>query len=550
MKATIVPEVNQRYLAQGFWRQTFLVDHLDEAVKRCPDKVAIVHGERRVTYRELGSMAERLALSLLEMGFGKDDIVGVQLPNCPEGTVLDLALAKIGVIYMPILYLLRGRDVKYILQFSEAAGIVVPTTFKGFDYPAMIGEMSSDLPKLRCVFTVGDGGPPGTVSLGELVNSPIEAKYPRDHLKQFRPAGDDVAWLAFTSGTEADPKGALRTHYMMDYGPRIGVKASLGFRADADDTVLIIPPLTSQFGVSGMAVSIQQRGKAVLIDVFDPETVLQTIERERITHIMVAPAHIIALLRHPNFSDFDFSSLRVILYAGAVCPTEIILEAKERFAARVVTCYASTEAVIVTNTSEDDPPEVTATTVGKPADGISIKVVDENGDPVAIGQEGEVETRGPGVLGGYYKKPELNERAFDAEGWFRMGDLGMLDENGNLTITGRKKDIIIRGGQNISAREVEDLLYAHPKVMHAALVAMPDLKLGEKACAYVVPRPGETITLEEIVEFLSFKDIAKFKLPERLEVIDKLPITAVGKVQKFVLRDDITQKLRAEGKIV
>ncbi|MBI2952985.1 MAG: AMP-binding protein [Chloroflexi bacterium] len=540
------PEVTERYRAQGYWREPLVIDCLDKAVRRCPDKVAIVHGDRCATYRELGLMAKRLALSFLEMGLGRDAIVGAQLPTSPEAAAIVLALARIGAIYMPINYLLRARDVRYLMQYSRAAAIIIPATFKGFNYPAMVAELRSGLPDLRHVLVLGDSAPTGTVSTREMLDSPIETRYPEDHLEPFKPGGDEAAWLAHTSGTEAEPKGVLRTHYVVGYGAFTGIAKALGFREDSDDTVLVMPGITSTFGLSGLNVAIGKRGTAVLTDVFEPQHALQSIEREKVTHLMATPAHIITMLRDPSVSEYDYSSLRSIFYGSAPCPTEIIMEAKARFKANVVTVYNSTEVAIVTLTSENDPPEVTARTVGKPVPGMAVRIVDEYSRDVGTGEEGEIMVKGPGVMGGYYSKPELDSKAFDAEGWFRMGDLGLIDDDGNLRITGRKKDIIIRGGQNISAREVEDLLYGHPKVRDAAVVAMPDARLGEKSCAYVVPRPGESVTLEEIVQFLLSKEIAKFKLPERLELIERLPVNAMGKVQKFVLRQDIARKLKEE----
>ncbi|MDP2937580.1 MAG: fatty acid--CoA ligase family protein, partial [Dehalococcoidia bacterium] len=349
-----------------------------------------------------------------------------------------------------------------------------------------------------------------------------------------------------TGGTTGYPKGVPRTHNELLCHASNWARV---METTPQSTFLVPVPMTHVFGlVEGFYIPLTNGATLVLVDRFDPLEALRLIEQEKVTHALLVPAVIVSLLHYPGLDRFDTSSLRVIITGGGPCPEEAIHQAKTRLGCAVISQYGMSEGPLST-TLLSDPPEVVSVTVGSPhCEGSEIKIVDEERRPLASGETGELAFRGPSLFQGYYEEPAYTAAAFDEEGWFYTGDLCLRDARGNLRIVGRKKDIIKRGGETVMPREIEELLYTHPKVLNAAVIGMPDARLGERVCAYVVPNVGEEITLPEIVQFLKKKGLATFKLPERLEVVAELPITPPSKVQKNVLREDIVRKLKAEGK--
>ncbi|TDA67515.1 MAG: hypothetical protein D9V47_10660 [Clostridia bacterium] len=549
----ITSDAIAKYVNEGYWRNMTLADYLWRAEEVCPDKVAIIEADtgKKITYGELASAVRRVALTLLAQGVKPGDVFSTQLPNSINFCIMDYALSAIGVVHNPLHMPYRGADAKFILGWSESVGVTVTSEFKGFSYPDMIKELQPDLPNLTRIWVAG-GADGGCTSLDEVVTSPVEAGYPSGYLQQFRPDPNNIAWLAYTSGTEAQPKGVMRTHNMMDYGAR-AVNEAMGFPSLAHSTVVsdivVFPmsPAANIFALCGVYISLQNRGTLIVSQEFKPTLALESIEKYGVTHLMGVPTQIIAMLREPDFDKYRLNSVRVYMYAGSVCPAQVVEETRRRIGCSVVTCYALTECVICTRTLPTDPVEVTAETAGKPAPGMEVKIVDPHGNRLPPGQPGEIMAKGVCVMAGYLKRPDLTAKAFDAEGFLHTGDEGIIDESGNLRVTGRIKDIIIRGGQNISAKEVEGYLLSHPKVVNAAVVAMPDPKYGEKACAFVVPREGEIITLEEITQHMLAQGVAKYKLPERVEIVSSIPMTPAGKVQKYILREQIARKLQEEA---
>lgn len=524
--------------------------YLKRAVENRGDAIALIHANsaQRVTYGQIGQKAEALARAFRKLGIRKGDVVSVQLPNWPEFVYVHFALARIGAVTNPINPVYRGREVNYILRFSESVAIVVPGPIKGFSYLSMIQEMRADLPSLRHIIMADAEVPEGVLSLARMIDNALSDPSLSDEPPECRPGPEDVALLMYTSGTTAEPKGVVQTHRSM-VSSGLGCAKILGVGRGPNEVHLALPSFATSFGLyANLYAPLFHQAAVVSVDSFNVEETLRIMQQERVTHVGLVPGQLMALLSAENLSRYDLGSVRSILYAGAVCPVEVARSAMETFGCRLGTIYAMTEIAPCCGTDFDDSAEVVCFTVGRPTGGTEVQIVDDDGRTASIGVTGEILVRGPGLFSGYLKKPELTSEAMTSDGWYRTGDLGWIDERGNVHIGGRKKDIINRGGYKISAREVEDLLFAHPGIRDAAVVAMPDPKLGERSCAYVVLKAGHQLTLEQVVEHLKGTGLATYKLPERLEIVDRLPYTPAGKVQKFTLRDDIKAKLEKEAK--
>ena len=515
---------------------------LDRSVAAYPDNVAIRFGNERITYKELYRRSERLAGQFLKKGLKKGDIVTVQMPNWPEYVCIHYALARIGAVMLPTIPQYRRNEMSHILSFSRSVAYITSVGFGDFDYVGMVAGMRADLPHLKDIYVVGEPAPAGAHSIREMLRKDV----PAIPLPRLPVDPEDVACMVVTGGTTGKSKGVPRTHnellaHALNWAKVMGTTS---------DSIFLVPaPATHVFGlVEGFYIPLTSGATAVWVDRFDTTEALRLIERERVTHALLVPALVVSLIQSPEFNNFDTSSLKTIITGGGPCAEEVIVQAKALLGCEVISQYGMSEGPLLT-TALGDPPEVVAVTVGLPhCDGTEFKIVDADRKPVPAGQRGEIAFRGPSMFGGYFENPEETAAVTDDEGWFYSGDLSFQDERGNIHIVGRIKDTIKRGGETVMPREIEELLYTHPKVLNAAVIGMPDLRLSERICAYVVPKENQTITLEEVTRFLNDKGLAKFKLPERLEVVDALPITPPSKVQKNVLREDIARKLQAEGK--
>ncbi len=537
-------ELAKKYVAQGYWRNETLGDVLDNAINAGPQRMAIASAKARVTYAELGSISTRLAHKLLELGIKKDDRVVVQLPNWPEVLYFFYGLARFGGISVMALRHFRQREMEHLLNVSEAKAWVIPDEYHDFNYVAMAQELLPRVPSLGHVIVDGKNIPKGPfISLeGLLASGSSQVK--AGSLQ--RPDPDDVLLLLLTGGTTALPKLIPHTHNDYICSKR-AVGPHRGFNRDTAS--LIVVPIGHNAPLGAAMLCGIHAAKVVLQDSTRMEDVVATIEREKVTEVFLVPTQIIDLLNFADVKKYDLSSLKVIYTGGSRCPPEVVRGALEKLGCQIVNAFGSGEGLHIT-TRLGDSPEVVANTVGKPCCEIDeIRMVNDHGKDVPRGVEGELIARGPHVLRGYYRSPEENKKAFDKDGFFYTGDLGVWREDGNIAITGRKKDMLLRGGENISAVEVEELLLSHPDIVKAAVVGMPDPRMGERVCAYVIPREGKKPSLEEVLAFLKTKGVALFKLPERLEVVNEFPLTNIGKVSKKDLREDIARKLKAEGKI-
>ena len=522
----------------GLWPNRLITEYLDDNVARRPERLAVVgansvSGETtRLTYAELGRLVDRMALGLAALGVGRGDVVSLQLPNWWQFTALYLACSRIGAVTNPLMPIFRERELSFMLSLAESKVMVVPRIFRGFDYPAMMARLRPDLPKLEHVRVVGGEGEESFERA--LTERPWEDEMDAESVfARNRPIPDDVTQLLYTSGTTGEPKGVMHTHNTLTstitiYAERLGL-------AD-DDVVFMASPLAHQIGFThGMMMPVFLGSKAVLQDVWEPGRAARLIRDEGCTFTMASTPFLTDLADTIAEGDVDIPSLRIFVSSGAPIPRALVERSAMVLGAHIIAVFGSSESGAVTMTRLDDEREKAFTTDGVALRGMEVRVVDAEKAPVAPGTEGHLEVRGISNFVGYLRRPDLYN--IDAEGWFETGDLARMDEDGYIRITGRSKDIIIRGGENIPVVEVENLLYQHPAVKEVAIVAMLDDRLGERACGFVTLRPGQRLTFDGMIAFLEEKRMARQYLPERLEVIDEMPLTPSGKIQKFKLRE-------------
>jgi non-ribosomal peptide synthetase component E (peptide arylation enzyme) len=518
-----------RYQKSGHWGAETSYSILAARAAAHPDRVAIVDRGRRVTYAELRTHVDRVAAGLAALGIGSGDVVTIQLPNWAEFAYVFFALERLGAVANQIGPDFRSREVDYILKFSESRAFVCPASFKSFDYVKMIGALRPGLPDLKAVCVLGSpagGAAPGLVSLEALIENAAAVAPPGAGQQ-----ANDVMRMAFTSGTTGNPKGVIHSHNTTLSTCRT---LNADMRVSPDEVFLVYLPLGLNWGYLTLVQAVMAGARAVLLDQFGARAALELIQRERVTYIPTAPASIIAMLNEPDLTRFDLRSLRVIITGGASCPIETIREFRARMHGHLIELYGMLETGFHTYTRLGDDPEAVTGTVGRVSSGLGLRLIDESGHDVGPGAEGEIAAQGPSVHLGYHKNPMANAELFTADGWFRTGDLGQFDSAGNVKIVGRLKEMINRGGKKFFPREIEEILYTHPKILHAAIVGVPDPRLGERSCLCVIPRPGQTLTLDEAVGYL--KDgVATYKLPETIEIFDELPFTPTGKIQRHVL---------------
>jgi acyl-coenzyme A synthetase/AMP-(fatty) acid ligase len=451
----------------------------------------------------------------------------MEMPNWLEACLMYHAATALGVVVTPIIHIYQAKEVEFILRQSRAKMFVVPDDWRGVDYVGMIEAIRPRLPELEHVVVVGEKVPAGAIPFADLQARATE-DFPRPEISP-----DEPHILAYTSGTTADPKGVVHSHNTLLAECRLTRSSSGG---DSGDVFLCPNPIGHIAGIFSALIAPFMYGysKLVLMDGWDPKWALELIQEHRVTRTGGATFFAMTLINAPEFSDFDLSSMQLFGLGGAGVPPSIV-EQLHALGWNSSRSYGCTEHPSITMGRLDDPPFKCAHTDGRPQDDVEIRLVDDAGVDVAPGDEGEVISRGPDQFLGYMD-PAMDAEAFDADGWFHTGDIGRLDEDGYLVITDRKKDIIIRGGENISAREVEEALATHPKVQESAVTPVSDAKYGEKVCAFVITRDNQELTLEEVLAHFKSLGVAKQKTPERIELVTEFPRTLSGKVQKYVLR--------------
>ncbi|MDP9568273.1 UNVERIFIED_ORG: acyl-CoA synthetase [Kosakonia oryzae] len=538
---TFNAERREAYRRQGYWGDASLGDYWHQTLRAMPDKLAVVdnHGDS-YTYAALDHAASCLATWLLNSGIQPGDRVAFQLPGWCEFTVIYLACLKTGAVSVPLLPAWREAELVWVLNKCQAKIFFAPTLFKQTRPVDLILPLQNQLPWLQRIVGV-DKLAPATTSLSfrQLVqeNAPLHA--PREvH-------GDELAAVLFTSGTEGMPKGVMLTHNNILASERAYcARLNLTWQ----DVFLMPAPLGHATGfLHGVTAPFLIGARSVLLDIFTPEACLALLEQQRCTCMLGATPFVYDILCALGKQPADLSSLRFFLCGGTTIPKKVA-QGCQQLGIKLLSIYGSTESSPHALVNLDDPLPRMMNTDGYAAAGVEIKVVDESRKTLLRGMEGEEASRGPNVFMGYLDEPELTARALDDEGWYYSGDLCRMDDAGYISITGRKKDIIVRGGENISSREVEDVLLQHPAIEDACVVAMPDERLGERSCAYLVLKTREPpLRLEDVVAFFSRKRMAKYKYPERIVIVDKLPRTSSGKIKKFLLRQDIIQRMSKES---
>ena len=522
--------------ARGFWTDRTIDEYLAEAVAKTPDKPAVVgyradkDEPKRLSYRELGDLVARAAGALRGMGVGRGDVVAIQLPNWWEFVVTSLACGRLGAIVNPLMPIFRERELSYMLGFAEAKVLVVPKLFRGFDHEVMARSLKAELPKLEHVIVADGQGEDGfecrLLSGTRRVEAPAKAS---DSALQ----PDDIAVLMFTSGTTGSPKGVMHTSNTL-----IACTNALSgrFHLTDDDVMLACSPVGHMTGYAAvMMLAIRLGATDVLQDVWQAKKGVSIMVAEGVTYTAASTPFLTDICDEVSGGAPRPQRLRSFLCGGAPIPPVLIERAASELDLQVCSLWGMTESLSSTLTEPERAAEKSSSTDGRALDGVDVRVVDVDGKPLPVGQTGRLMVRGAQVFIGYYKRPEIP--TFDAEGWFDTGDLAYLDSEGYIRINGRTKDVLIRGGENVPVVEIENLLLKHKAIAIASIVGYPDARLGERACAFVVLRPGAKLSLADVQAWMEESKVAKQYWPERLVIVDDIPRTPSGKIQKFKLRE-------------
>jgi len=541
-----------KYLQKGYWDKTILPDYWDRNAKQWPDKEALVDSTgSRLTWAGAKQRIDRIVFALVkDLKLERDARLMVQLPNCVEQVLVRLACEKAGMLSIAEMTTFRQTEIKEIASLTQAVGIVIPKEYRNFDHYQMVKELQAELPHLKYIIVMGDDVPTDCISLKKIMEHPYEKEYDPSELEARKlDAIEEVGFLVTSTGTTGLPK--LIEHRIAAREVWTAKAHIRNWQLGPDDCVLAIAPLAGAAGGTPVYVTAPVAGAKIALEyLYQEEGTLEFMAKEKVTVIALVPTQLARLVQLP-IHKYDLSSLRIIKTAGGYLPPPLAKEAEEKFGCPILGTYGTQDTGSISGVPITASDEQRYATVGRLHPGIEIKILDDEGKEVKPGEVGTLWFKGPGNAIGYYRDIEKTlTEAFDKDGFATPGDLVMMGDDGYLKIMGRKKDIIIRGGQNIYPKEIEDYLLAHRKVTNAAVVPMPDPIMGEKACAFVTVKLGEQFTFDEMVEHLKSKKIAMFKVPERLEVVESLPIVGEsGKIDKKAMVKMVTDKLRAEGKI-
>lgn len=535
-------ELAEEFRKKGYWEDRALGSYVLESADRLPDKVALVDGDVRITYSELANRMDAAAERLLELGLKADDRILVQLPNGWQFTIFTLACFRAGIVPVMALPAHRQYELSFLTELSESRAIAVPDVIKDFDHQAMAEELAGSIPSLDMILVSGAANPLN-VRLEEILAPGMDPAGARARLDASPPAADAPALFLLSGGTTGLPKLITRTHNDYAYN----VKATSLPTAVYEDTVYLgTLPASHNFPLAcpGILGILFAGGRVVMLPSPEPRKAFAAIEREGVTLSTAVPAVVQRWIEHQEETGGnELATLQVIQVGGSRLPDEIAYKVKPVLGATLQQVFGMAEGLI-NMTRLDDPEDVICTTQGRPvSEGDEIRIVDEAGNDLPDGVPGSILTRGPYTPRGYYRAPGANARAFTPDGWYASGDIVQRRPDGNLIVQGRDKDMINRGGEKISAEEIESLVYRIEDVTMAAAVAMPDAVLGEKLCLYITVKPGKEVTLEQIQDLFRRTGVAGFKTPEHLVVVDELPATKVGKINKKELRADIAERL-------
>ncbi len=515
----------ERFRRDGYWNDDTLADFLRHWAESEPDRVAIVAADREISYGELQDQAHRFANALVALGLRRGDAVGIQLPNHPEFLIAFLGVTMMGGVLLTMHMPYRAGEMAPLLNHGAAKAVICGPAAQAYDAPTTMTSLKETVPTLQHVIVVGDATDSDHHSMGDLISNGSA-----DAIAD-PPVAGDPCLLCFTSGTSAAPKGILRTYESFCANARIfAPEIALG----GDDRVLVAPPFTHVFGLCCATLALYRGAANVLMPLFTPPLYAQTLVRGRPSVVFSVPAHVAATLKEGLLDDVDLSAIRDVIIAGSVCPPEVAAALERRLPrGRVGQLFGMTETILIMQTPLDAPPDVRHGTTGRATLGIEMRIAaPENDEPVPTGGEGELQVRGYSIFPGYLNNREATAKSFTQDGWFRSGDLAKADEAGNVTITGRVKDIINRGGIKINPTDIENVIQAHPSIVLAAIVPTPDEVLGERICLFVTLAPGASVTLDDLLRYLEEEGIAKMRWPERLEIIDEMPLTPTRKIVK------------------
>jgi 2,3-dihydroxybenzoate-AMP ligase len=525
------PELARRYRAKGYWQDRSLAEEFSAAFERYGPRVALVDGERQLSYADIDRLTDNLALNLLELGLRPLDRVVPTLPNIAEFVILYFALQKIGAIPIAALVTHRFAEISQFVGLSRATTCVYPERQGDFEFAPMIRRVQEANASLRFCLPLS--------RLRSLIERP--AKLPRSRLSGIRIDPTDPCIFQLSGGTTGIPKLIPRTHNDYAYNSKAAAPVCA---VTADSVLLLALPLAHNLPLAcpGIQGYFFQGGRVVLSPSTRPEEIFALAERHRATHLKVVPALLIRLINDPSIGRFDLSSMKIIQSGGQRMQPEVRLKTQQLIPSAFVQENFGMSEGMLFFVRLDDPQEVKLETCGRPiCPDDEVRLVDDEGREVPAGEVGELTCRGPYTLRGYYGVPEYNARQFTPDGFYRSGDLMRRHPSGNYVVEGRKKDLINRGGEKISAEEIENLILSHPAVQNVACVPVPDASLGEKMCACLILKHDQSLSFDELVEFLKAKEIAKFKLPERMLVLDDFPVSTFGKVSKKAL-SELAQK--------
>ena len=549
--AVLIPTRKEAMLKQGHWLNQTILDFLRSAVEKNPDKTALVsfkvenQTEQTFSYQQLWNMTNKIALGLKQLGVEKNDVVSCQLPNWWEFTLLYLACSRIGAVLNPLMPIFRERELEFMLKHGESKVFVVPKTFRNFSHEQLANQLHSKLETLQHVVVVNGEGENNFDCL--LVNHGLEQNAAAiAELDRLESGPDDITQLIFTSGTTGEPKGVMHTantlfSNIVPYAERLHLTEN--------DVVLMASPMAHQTGfMYGLMMPIQLNTKVVLQDVWDVSKAVDLIHQHQVNFTMASTPFLNDLSNTVAEQHDKVDSLKIFLCAGAPIPGPLVQKAREILGIKVISAWGMTECGAVTTTCPEDDDERSFNTDGIALPGVDVKIVDKTGQTKPVNESGRLMIRACSGFGGYLKRAHLNDT--DADGWFDTGDIAYQDEKGYIRICGRKKDVIIRGGENIPVAEIESLLYKHPNVAVVALVAYADERLGERACAIIkLKDQAQSLSFNELVDFLKTHNLAMQYIPERLEIWDEIPMTPSGKIQKFKLRELLAQHIASTAAV-
>ncbi len=521
----------------GFWVDKSYDEFLQRAIEATPNKAALIvyradrPDARRLSYAEFGDAVARAAASLRRLGVGRGDMISVQLPNWLEFAIITLAAFRVGAIVNPLMPIFRERELTYMLDFAQSKMFVTPKLFRGFDHEAMAKALRPGLPALEHIVIVDGEGPDGFESM--LLSSDERLPPPPiGEIGATPPA--EMSVLMFTSGTTGSPKGVM---HCLNTLMACNISLAERFHLSDADTMLVCSPLGHMTGfAAGMLLGFKIGATVIFQDIWEPKRGVAIMAGENVTFSAGAATFLTDMCEAVVAGAARPRHLRTFLCAGAPIPPALIERVHRELGGLVCSLWGMTESLSSTLTEPERALVKSSTSDGRPLDGVAVKVMRlDGGRPAAVGETGVLKVRGAQMTLGYYKRPDMEP--FDAEGWFDTGDLAYMDEEGYIRISGRIKDIIIRGGENVPIVEIEGLLFKHPAILAAALVGYPDKRLGERACAFLILRPGESLDLRAVQDYMAENKVAKQYWPERIEIVDDLPKTPAGKIQKFQLRE-------------